>query len=80
MRRVDDGVGKKVFLAAKQYVNLPFEQQRFYNPHHHPEMPRTLQSFGLTVGHGEDYSRIHYDQGCAFSVGSSDSGSIGDTF
>jgi hypothetical protein len=71
---------QNVFLAAKLYVSLPFEQQRFYNPHHHPEMPRTLQSFGLRAGHGEDYSRIHYDQGCAFSVGSSDSGSIGDTF
>lgn len=54
-------LGKNVFLAAKPYVNLPFEQQRFYNPHHHPEMPRRLQSFGPRVGHGEDYTRIHPD-------------------
>ena len=71
---------KMCFLRQNYNVNLPFEQQRFYNPHHHPGMPRTLQSFGLRAGHGEDYSRIHYDQGCASSVGTSDSGSSGDTF
>ena len=72
--------GVKRISCSKLHTKLAFEQQRFYNPHHHPEMPRTLQSFGLRVGHGENYSRIHYDQGCALSVGSSDSGSIGDTF
>jgi hypothetical protein len=59
---------------------LPFEQQRFYNPHHHPEMPRTFQSFGLSAGHDKNRSRMHYDQGCALSVDISDPGSIGDTF
>jgi hypothetical protein len=45
---------KNVFLTAKVHVCLRFEQQRFYNPHHHPEMPRTLQSLDRRVGHGED--------------------------
>jgi len=47
---------------GKLHVSLRFEQQRFYNPHHHPEMPRTLQSLDRRVGHGEDYSRMLYDQ------------------
>jgi hypothetical protein len=34
---------EKALLEGKLYVSLRFEQQRFYNPHHHPEMPRTLQ-------------------------------------
>ncbi|MEO6807380.1 MAG: hypothetical protein ABI286_10140, partial [Edaphobacter sp.] len=42
--------------------SLPFEQQGFYNPHHHPEMPRKLPSFGRRAGYGEDFSRMHYDQ------------------
>jgi hypothetical protein len=58
---------------------LRFEQQRFYNPHHHPEMPRTLQSLDRRVGHGEDYNRMLYDQ-VYVSPGTSDPGSIGDTF
>src|ERR1700734_1079070 len=66
--------------CGKPTCALAFEQQRFYNPHHHPEMPRTLPSFGQRAGHGENYSRIHYDQGCASSVGTSDPGSMGDTF
>jgi hypothetical protein len=37
-------VCKCAFLAAILQVNLRFEQQRFYNPHHHPEMQRTLRS------------------------------------
>jgi hypothetical protein len=52
----------KGILATKVYVDLRFEQQRFYNPHHHPEMPRTLQSPDPGVGHGEVSSRMHYDQ------------------
>jgi hypothetical protein len=51
-----------VRLTGKLDVSLRFEQQRFYNPHHHPEMPRTLQLPGRTVGLGKDYSRMHYDQ------------------
>jgi hypothetical protein len=47
---------------GKLNVSLRFEQQRFYNPHHHPEMPRTLQSLDRRVGHGEDYNRMLYDQ------------------
>jgi hypothetical protein len=53
---------KKPFLVGKLRVSLRFEQQRFYNPHHHPEMPRTLQSLDRRVGHGEHDSRMHYDQ------------------
>jgi hypothetical protein len=41
-------------IAAKGWVGLRFEQRRFYNPHHHPEMPRTLQPSGRRVRHGED--------------------------
>jgi hypothetical protein len=48
--------------VGKQPVSLRFEQQRFYNPHHHPEMPRTLQSLDGRVGNGEDYNRMLYDQ------------------
>jgi hypothetical protein len=62
----------KRISCSKLHTKLAFEQQRFYNPHHHPEMPRTLPSFGRRAGHGEDYSRMHYDQGCALSVGLSD--------
>jgi hypothetical protein len=51
-----------VFLAVKLHVSLRFEQQRFYNPHHHPEMPRTLQSLDGRVGNGEDYNPMLYDQ------------------
>jgi hypothetical protein len=51
-----------VILTVKLYSGLRFEQQRFYNPHHHPEMRRTLQSLGRRVGHGENFSRMHYDQ------------------
>jgi hypothetical protein len=47
---------------GKLRANLRFEQQRFYNPHHHPEMPRTPQLPGRLVGLGEEYSRMHYDQ------------------
>ena len=53
---------EKSFLVAKLIVRLAFEQQGFYNPHHHPEMPRTLQSLGRRAGYGEDSSRMHYDQ------------------
>ena len=56
------GARENVFLTAKLHVSLRFEQQRFYNPHHHPEMPRTLQSLDRRVGHGEDYNRMLYDQ------------------
>jgi hypothetical protein len=73
--------GRIVFLTAKQRVSLRFERQRFYNPHHHhPEMPRTLQSLDRRVGHGEDYGRMLYDQVYVSSIGTSDPGSIGDTF
>jgi hypothetical protein len=64
---------------GKLPVSLRFEQQRFYNPHHHPEMPRTLQLPGRTVGLGKDYSRMHYDQ-AVLCLSTSDPGSIGDTF
>jgi hypothetical protein len=53
---------RKDYFRPKKKVTLAFEQRRFYNPHHHPEMPRTLQSPGRRVGHGENYSRMHYDQ------------------
>jgi hypothetical protein len=53
---------EKAVLEGKLHVSLRFEQQRFYNPHHHPEMPRTLQSLDRRVGHGEDYNRMLYDQ------------------
>ena len=61
-REVVRALKKNVFLTAKVHVCLRFEQQRFYNPHHHPEMPRTLQSLDRRVGHGEDYNRMLYDQ------------------
>jgi hypothetical protein len=44
----------KVSSGGKTTCCLRFEQQRSYNPHHHPEMPRTLQSLDRRVGHGED--------------------------
>ncbi len=46
----------KTFMAVKEYVGLRFVQRRFYNPHHHPEMPRTLQSLDRRVRHGEEQS------------------------
>ena len=52
-----------MLLAVKLDVSLRFEQQRFYNPHHHHrEMPRTLQSLDGRVGNGEAYNRMLYDQ------------------
>jgi hypothetical protein len=51
-----------VFLGAKLHVRLRFKQLGFYNPHHHPEMPRTLQSLDRRVEYGENLSRMHYDQ------------------
>ena len=51
-----------VSCAKGHGSTLRFEQRRFYNPHHHPEMPRTLQSPDQRVGHGEDNSLMHYDQ------------------
>jgi hypothetical protein len=65
-----------VILAVKLYSGLRFEQQRFYNPHHHPEMPRTLQSLGRRVGHGEDYSRMLYDRLCFVSGTSAPEASV----
>src|SRR4030088_3436705 len=60
-------IGRSVFREnyvsrGKLRVSLRFEQQRFYNPHHHPEMPRTLQSLDGRVGNGEDYNPMLYDQ------------------
>jgi hypothetical protein len=55
-------VRREAFLTTNVWTDLRFEQQRFYNPHHHPEMPRTLQSPDPGVGYGEDSSRMHYDQ------------------
>ena len=77
--KIDLSFWKSLFLEAKLHVSLPFEQHRFYNPHHHPEMPRTLQSPGRRVGHAEEGA------GCtmirlASSGRTSDPGSIGDTF
>jgi hypothetical protein len=71
---IGQGVFKeKAVLAVKLIVRLAFEQQRFYNPHHHPEMPRTLQSLGRRVGYGEDYSRYTMI-GLCFVLGISDPG------
>jgi hypothetical protein len=66
--------------VAKLIVPLAFEQQGFYNPHHHPEMPRTLQSLGRRAGYGEDSSRMHYDQAVLCLQVRVTPGSIGDTF
>jgi hypothetical protein len=59
-REVKDG--ERCELKGESSICLPFEGEHFYNPHHHPEMPRTLQSLDRRVGHGEDYSRMLYDQ------------------
>jgi hypothetical protein len=44
-------------MGANDWGGLRFVQPRFYNPHHHPEMPRTLQSLDRRVRHGEELSR-----------------------
>jgi hypothetical protein len=54
--------GETLVSYTKTTQKLAFEQQRFYNPHHHPEMPRTLQSSGSRAGHGEAFIRMQYDQ------------------
>jgi hypothetical protein len=68
-----------VFLLSKGRSRLAFEQQRFYNPHHHPEMPRTLQTLDRRAGYSEDYTRYTKIGVCLF-FGTSGPGSIGDRY
>jgi hypothetical protein len=68
-----------LLLLLKVEVGLRFEQRRFYNPHHHPEMPRTLQPLGRRVRRSEGNAEAQ-EIGLCFVLYPSDPGSIGDTF
>jgi hypothetical protein len=76
-------IGRSVFREnyvsrGKLRVSLRFEQQRFYNPHHHPEMHEHFHR--PTEGLGTAKTKAGCTMIRLYFVGTSDSESIGDTF